>query len=231
MMIRHAAVAATSRSRRGRFLYTPGRPPRTIARMSDVTRILQAIETGDKRAAEELLPLVYEQLRGLARSQMSGERRNHTLQPTALVHEAYLRLVGPDDGRLAWANRAHFFAAAVEAMRRILVEHARGRARLKRGGGRVQLSLGQMQLGSDEQLADVLALDEALTRLGQHDPQLAQIVSLRFFAGLGVPEVAEVLSLSPRTVKREWSLARAWLYKALAEETPDEAGGDTTNDG
>lgn len=182
--------------------------------MSQVTRLLYAIEA-DPAAARELLPLVYDQLRAQAQRHMSGERSNHTLDATALVHEAFVRLVGEEASDLQWANRAHFFAAAAEAMRRILVEHARARGRLKRGGGRVRLSLSGFDLGRDENLADLLALDEALAALQQQDERLARIVQLRFFAGLGVEETAAVLDMSPRSVKREWSLARAWLFRAL----------------
>lgn len=183
--------------------------------MSDVTRILYAIESGDAQAAEALLPLVYDQLRKTAQQRMATERMGHSLDATALVHEAYLKLVGDDAGELRWANRAHFFAAAAEAMRRILVDHARARGRVKRGGGQARLSLGVATLGAEEDLGEIVALDEALRRLEEQDARMARIVSLRFFAGLSVEETAQALEISPRTVKREWSLARAWLFREL----------------
>jgi RNA polymerase sigma factor (TIGR02999 family) len=185
--------------------------------MSDVTRILYAIEDGDAKAAADLLPLVYDQLRRIAQQRMASERADHSLQATALVHEAYLKLVGDEDSELRWANRAHFFAAAAEAMRRILVDHARGKGRIKRGGGRGRLSLTMADMGSEENLAEIVALDDALRRLGEQDERMARIVSLRFFAGLSVEETAHALEISPRTVKREWSLARAWLYRELED--------------
>jgi RNA polymerase sigma factor (TIGR02999 family) len=183
--------------------------------VSDVTRILYAIEDGDAKAAGELLPLVYDQLRKIAQQRMAGERTGHSLEATALVHEAYLKLVGDEDVSLQWANRAHFFAAAAEAMRRILVDHARAKGRLKRGGDRAKLKLGVATLGADENADEIVALDEALRRLGRQDERLARIVSLRYFAGLSVEQTAEALEISPRTVKREWSTARAWLYREL----------------
>jgi len=184
--------------------------------MSDVTRILYAIEDGDAKAAAELLPVVYDQLRKIAQQRMSGERAGHSLEATALVHEAYLRLVGDDGEGLRWANRAHFFAAAAEAMRRILVDHARGKGRLKRGGGQARLSLSVAALGAEDENSDeILALDEALRRLEKQDERMARIVSLRFFAGLGVEETAQALEISPRTVKRDWATARAWLFREL----------------
>ncbi len=185
--------------------------------MSDVTRILYAIEGGDAKAARELLPLVYDQLRKIAQQRMAGERTGHSLDATALVHEAYLKLVGDDDSELRWANRAHFFAAAAEAMRRILVDHARARGRQKRGGEGARLSLSVATLGVEQDADEVMALDDALRKLEKHDSRMARIVSLRFFAGLSVDETAESLELSARTVKREWSVARAWLYRELQE--------------
>jgi RNA polymerase sigma factor (TIGR02999 family) len=167
----------------------------------------------------ELLPLVYEQLRGLARRQMAGERAGHTLQPTALVHEAYLRLLR--DRSVAWAGRAQFFCAAAEAMRRILVEHARARGRLKRGGGaaegggRRRVPLSVLELATGEDPAEILALDEAVRRLEGENPELGAVVRLRFYAGLSVEEAAEVLGVSARSVKRDWSYARAWLFRVL----------------
>lgn len=183
--------------------------------MSDVTRILYAIEDGDSKAAGELLPLVYDQLRKVAQQRMADERTGHSLDATALVHEAYLKLVGDEDPNLRWANRAHFFAAAAEAMRRILVDHARARGRLKRGGDRAKLPLTVATFRADESADEIVALDEALRRLERQDERAARIVSLRFFAGLSVEQTADALELSPRTVKREWSTARAWLYREL----------------
>ena len=185
--------------------------------MSDVTRILHAIEDGDSKAASELLPLVYDELRRVAQRRMAGERQAHTLDATALVHEAYLKLVGQEDSELRWANRAHFFAAAAEAMRRILVDHARSKARLKRGGDIRRLSLSVAELDNEQCGAEILSLDDALRRLEEQDERMARIVSLRFFAGLSVEDTAGVLDVSPRTVKREWSLARAWLFRELGE--------------
>ena len=182
--------------------------------MSDVTHILYAIEGGDPKAAAELLPLVYDQLRRIAQQRMSAENAGHSLEATALVHEAYLRLVGDADSELRWANRAHFFAAA-EAMRRILVDHARAKGRLKRGGDRVRLSLDAAIIEPDGVDEEVVALDESLRRLEAQDARMARIVSLRFFAGLSVEQTARALDVSPRTVKREWSLARAWLYRDM----------------
>jgi RNA polymerase sigma factor (TIGR02999 family) len=185
--------------------------------MSDVTRILYAIEGGDAKAAAELLPLVYDQLRKTAQQRMSGERADHSLDATALVHEAYLKLVGDDAAGLQWANRAHFFAAAAEAMRRILVDHARAHGRLKRGGGQARLSLTVATLGAEENPQEIVALDDALRRLEKQDERMARIVSLRFFAGLSVEETARAMDVSPRTVKREWATARAWLYRELRD--------------
>lgn len=186
----------------------------------DVTRILDAIERGDRQAASQLLPLVYDELRRLAGVRMKQERASHTLDPTALVHEAYMRLVGSEDAN-RWDNRGHFFAAAAEAMRRILVESARHRNRLKRGGGwkRVELDDRAIQVeGADD--ATLIALDEALTRLEQQDPKLAELVKLRYFAGMTVNQTAEVLGVSPRTVKRNWAFARAWLMREIDGPTP-----------
>jgi RNA polymerase sigma factor (TIGR02999 family) len=186
--------------------------------MSDVTRILYAIEDGDAKASAELLPLVYDQLRKTAQQRMASERTDHSLNATALVHEAYLKLVGSDAASLQWANRAHFFAAAAEAMRRILVDHARAKGRLKRGGRLAKLTLNVALLGAEEQAEETVALDEVLRRLEEQDPRMARIVSLRFFAGLSVEETALALDLSPRTVKRDWSTARAWLYREMRSD-------------
>ena len=185
--------------------------------MGDVTRILADIERGDRQAAGQLLPLVYDELRRLAGARLAREAPGQTLQPTALVHEAYLRLVGGDPGR-PWQGRAHFFAAAAESMRRILVENARRKARRKRGGGRPRADLDPDQLAAPGADADLLALDDALTRLAARDPQAAELVKLRHFAGLTVPQAAEVLGVSPRTADRLWAYARAWLFRDLGGE-------------
>jgi RNA polymerase sigma factor (TIGR02999 family) len=178
-----------------------------------VTRLLEAARGGDRDALATLLPVVYDELRRLAAGYMRHERSDHTLQPTALVHEAYVRLVGETD--LAWQNRAHFFGMAAQAMRSILVDHARAHAALKREGGRVKVAVSEEMVASAEPAIDFLALDEALRRLALMDEQQARIVELRFFAGLTVEETSEVMRLSPTTVKREWRTARAWLYRQL----------------
>jgi RNA polymerase sigma factor (TIGR02999 family) len=179
--------------------------------MSDVTRILTAIEQGDGQAAEQLLPLVYDELRKLAAARMAAENPGHTLNATALVHEAYLRLVGDQH----FDDRGHFFAAAAEAMRRILVNHARDRKRLKRAGGRRRLELLD-QIGSVAEDPDlVLSLDELLTRLGEEDAVAARVAQLHLFAGLSVEETGEALGLSRAMAYRNWKYARAWLREAL----------------
>jgi RNA polymerase sigma factor (TIGR02999 family) len=182
--------------------------------MSDVTRLLDAAVAGDRRAAADLLPLVYAELKKLAASRLAGERVGHTLQPTALVHEAYLRLVGPADAA-RWDGRGHFFAAAAEAMRRILVEDARRKGRGKRGGDRSRVDLQLISLGADGPDADVLALTEALDRLAGEDPRKAALVQLRFFAGLSLEEAAAALGVSRATASRDWTYARAWLFDRL----------------
>ena len=187
----------------------------------DVSRQLRAIAEGDPRAADALLPLVYEELRSLARARMRRERPDHTLEATELVHEAYLRLLGGED--VSWNGRGHFFAAAAVAMRRILIDHARARGREKRGGddqGRAprKLSLtlaGAAHLAVEGDPEEVFALDEAIMRLEAHDARAAQVVRLRYYAGLTTEETAAALNLSPRTVKRDWNFARAWLCSAM----------------
>ena len=176
----------------------------------EVSRILKADEVDTDR----LLPLVYAKLRAIAERRMAGERDGHTLQATALVNEAYLKLVGGDD--VGWESKAHFYAAAATAMRRILVDHARGKARAKRGGGRIQLPLDVVELASRENPAEIAAVDEALCRLEQTDKRMAEIVKLRFFAGLTEREVAKALGLGERTVRSEWMLARAFLQRELS---------------
>lgn len=163
--------------------------------------------------ASELLPLVYDELRELARRRMADESAGHTMQATALVHEAYLRLAGSGDGR--FANRAHFFHAAAEAMRRILIEHARRKGRVKRGGHMRQISANVLDLAARGDPGEILALDEAIGRLEQEMPQAAAVLRLRFYGGLSVDETAEALGLSARTVNREWTYARAWLFREL----------------
>jgi RNA polymerase sigma factor (TIGR02999 family) len=179
--------------------------------MSDVTRIISAIEQGDRQAADQLLPLVYDELRKLAAARIAAEKPGHTLDATALVHEAYLRLVGDQH----FDDRGHFFAAAAEAMRRILVNHARDRNRLKRSGGRVRLELLDQvgSLAEDSEL--VLSLDELLTRLGQEDAASARVAHLHLFGGLSVEETGEALGLSRAMAYRNWKYARAWLREAL----------------
>ena len=181
--------------------------------MSDVTRILNSIDHGDPKATEELLPLVYQELRRLAAQKMVKEPSGQTLQATALVHEAYLRLVGGES--LQWDNRRHFFKAAAEAMRRILIENARRKSRLVRGGGQRRLDLDEVKLAIDTPQEHVLAVNEALEKLDVEDPAKAELVKLRFFAGLSNEEAANALGLSLRTVNRYWKFARAWLYEEL----------------
>ena len=188
--------------------------------MSDVTRILSAIEKGDPHAAEELLPLVYDELRKLAADRMAQERPGQTLQATALVHEAYLRLV--DDKKAQhWDSRGHFFAAAAEAMRRILVESARKKKRLRHGGGRQRVDLQEaVSLADSPQDDDLLALDEALTRLAAREPAKAELVKLRYFAGLSIDEAADLMHISRSTAKRYWAFARAWLLAEIDDAAP-----------
>ena len=182
--------------------------------MSSITQILNAIEQGDSHAAERLLPLVYDELRRLAGQRLAHEAPGQTLQPTALVHEAYLRLVGKGD-EPHWDGRGHFFAAAAEAMRRILIENARRKHRLKRAGDRQRVDLEQVEAVSDTPSEDLQALDEALDLLAAEDAQKAELVKLRFFAGLSVEEAGRCLGISRATADRYWAYARAWLYDRL----------------
>jgi RNA polymerase sigma factor (sigma-70 family) len=211
--------------------------------MSDVTRILSQIEQGDPQAAEKLLPLVYDELRKLATAKLAQEKPGQTLQATALVHEAYLRLIGPEarnqkpgtseDGAqtqpalgcrplapASFNSRGHFFASAAEAMRRIIVEQARHRSRLKRGGQRQRVDLDSACAIQEPPDLDILALDEALTKLAAIEPIKAELVKLRFFAGLTMPQAAEALGVSLATVERYWTFAKAWLYSELADKPP-----------
>jgi RNA polymerase sigma factor (TIGR02999 family) len=190
--------------------------------MTEATKILAAIAGGDHQAVDRLLPLVYDELRTLARQKLAREKPDQTLQATALVHEAYLRLVG-SDASPAWDTRGHFFAAAAEAMRRILIENARRKRRTKHGGQLRRMDLDVVSLAVDAPHEDVVAISEALDRLAQTDPQAAEFVKLRYFAGLSVDEAAGVLGISPRTAQRDWAYARAWLYRELTggpEEGP-----------
>lgn len=182
--------------------------------MSQVTQVLDQIQKGDPDAAERLLPLVYAELRELARARLAQERGGQTLEPTALVHEAYLRLVGGDRPQ-GWDGRAHFFAAAAEAMRRILIEAARRKGRLKRGGHRLRVPLDNELPVAEPPPDDMLALDEALTELEGHDPQAAALVKLRYFAGLSHQESADALGIGRRAADRLWVVARAWLLRRL----------------
>jgi RNA polymerase sigma factor (TIGR02999 family) len=184
--------------------------------MSEVTRLLSDIGTGDPRAAEQLLPLVYENLRQLAASKLAHERPGQTLQATALVHEAWLRLAGPDASK-PWNGRGHFFGAAAEAMRRILVDRARQKARLRHGGALQRVDFSHVTLATEDSDETVLAIHEALERLAAHSPQQAAIVKLRYFTGLEHAEIAEVLEVSEPTVRRHWAFARAWLYAELKQ--------------
>ena len=182
--------------------------------MSDVTRLLDAAAAGDRQAAADLLPLVYDELRKLAAARMAAEAPGHSLDPTALVHEAYLRLIGDQQ----FDGRGHFFAAAAEAMRRILVNHARDRHRLKRGGRRSRIDLDQLTGLADASDDDLIGLDEALDRLAKDYPAAAELVKLRFFAGMTLGEAAEALGVPRRTADRHWAFARAWLADALVGE-------------
>ena len=181
-----------------------------------VTHVLQAIGRNEEGASEKLLPLVYAELRRLAAARMAHEMAGQTLQPTALVHEAWLRLV--KDGDRTWQNRAHFFGAAAEAMRRILIERARHKSRLKHGGGQSRLNIEDLELAETTPDDKVLLVDEALARLKVEDPELERIVVLKFFGGLSNEEIAETLELAPRTLDRQWAYARAWLFRYIGEQ-------------
>jgi RNA polymerase sigma factor (TIGR02999 family) len=187
-----------------------------LVQMSEVTRLLDAAAAGDRQAAADLLPVVYDELRRLAAARLAGEKPGHTLDATALVHEAYLRLLGPGaDTR--FANRRHFFAAAAQAMRHILVESARRKAAHKRGGGRARADVDVADLAAPDREAELLAVHEALDGLAAADPQAAELVTLRYFAGLSIPEAAAVLGIGARSADRVWAFARAWLRRAIDE--------------
>ncbi|MFL6211142.1 MAG: sigma-70 family RNA polymerase sigma factor [Pyrinomonadaceae bacterium] len=179
-----------------------------------LTQLLVAWSDGNRAALDELLPLVYDELRQIARRYMRRERTDHTLQTTALVNEAYLRLI--DQRQVRWQNRAHFFAIAAGMMRRIIVDHARNYHRQKRGGGAIKVPLEEAAVVADEKAAELIALDDALKALAELDPRRAQVVELKYFGGLSNEETAEVLQVHPNTVMRDWNMARAWLYKELS---------------
>ena len=188
-----------------------------LLRMSgetNITEMLVAYGRGDKESLDQLMPIVYDELRRQAARYLRREQVGHTLQTTALIHEAYLRLV--DQRSVQWQNRAHFFGIAAQLMRRILVDHARTKKRAKRGGSGVRVSLGEATAAVKSQDLDVVALDEALRRLEEIDEQQSRVVELRFFSGLTVAETAEVMGISPATVKRDWSMAKAWLHRELS---------------
>lgn len=183
--------------------------------MSDVTLILQAVKRGEKQASEELLPLVYDELRRIAAARMAREAAGQTLQPTALVHEAWVRMVN-DDSR-TWDNRAHFFGAASEAMRRILIERARRKSRIKHGGKQQRVNIEDLDIAEVLPDETILLVDEALERLKAEDPETAQVVVLKFFGGLNNAEIVEITGTSDRTVRRQWEFAKAWLFKSISK--------------
>ena len=188
--------------------------------MSDVTRVLAAVERGDPQAAEQLLPLVYDELRKLAAQRLAGEKPGQTLQPTALVHEAYVRLVDVEEVQ-SWNSRGHFFAAAAEAMRRILVDQARRKRTDKHGGDRLRVDLAEVEPAIEGPNIDLIALDEALERLARTDVRKAELVKLRFFVGLTTEQAAQILGVSTSTADNDWAYAKSWLRVALDGRTPD----------
>jgi RNA polymerase sigma factor (TIGR02999 family) len=186
--------------------------------VSEVTRILEVLGAGDPGSAEVLLPLVYNELRRLAAARMAGESAGHTLQATALVHEAWLKLTGPDGEALRWNDRRHFFAAAAEAMRRILIDHARRKLTERRGGEWLRITFGDLEAPRSATPPEMIELDEALSRFSQEEAEFAEVAKLRLFGGLTVPEIAATLDLSESTVKRRWSYAQAWLSRELKRQ-------------
>ncbi len=187
--------------------------------MADVTRILKSIEDGDPCASEALLPLVYEELRRLAAHKMEAEKPGQTLQPTALVHEAWIKLTGST--QQTWKNRQHFFGAAAEAMRRILIDRARKRQRTRHGHGLKRMQLTEIDLAATATDDQLLAVDEALSRLAEESPERAELVKLRYYVGLNIPDAAKALGISESTAKRQWNYVRLWLFKRLQETTND----------
>ena len=202
----------------GIFLEIRGLPDLTDSAKHDVTRLLHAWSDGDEAALEELFPLVYDELRALAGAQMKGERVDHTLQPTALVHEAFLRMLPRKNASVA--DRVQFLAVAAQAIRRVLVDHGRARAAAKRGGDRVRVTLTGESSSESELDIDILDLDRGLQRLGEADPMDQKVVELRFFGGLSDAETADALGISERTVRRRWVYSRAWLYRELSSDAP-----------
>jgi RNA polymerase sigma factor (TIGR02999 family) len=193
----------------------------TTPSTEEVTQLLVAWSNGNKAALDQLMPLVYRELHRLARRHLGRENAGHTLQTTALVNEAYLRMVGQKESQ--WQNRAHFFAIAAQMMRRILVDYARSRRYAKRGGGAPKVSFDEIMAVSEGRAEDVVALDEALTTLGKLDQRKSKMVELRFFGGLSIEETAEVLGVSPGTIRRDWTLAKAWLQREIRKDAKDEA--------
>src|SRR5437016_5846971 len=196
-----------------------------LSPMSDVTRILSAIEQGDPSAADQLLPLVYDELRQLAAQRLAQEKPGQTLEATALVHEAYVRLVDADNAQ-GWNSRGHFFAAAAEAMRRILIDQARRKQSQRHGGGRQRVDLDDLPIAAPEPSLDVLAVHEAVERFEQVDPLKARLVKLRYFAGLTIPQAADALGISSTTADRYWAFARAWLHAELKKGAADDRAGN-----
>lgn len=194
---------------------------------ANITSLLKAAADGDSQKTEEVLNLVYGQLKKIAQARMASENLGHTLQPTALVHEAFIKMV--HNRKMPWKDRRHFYASAAEAMRRILLDHAKARGRQKRGAGFRSAPLNVLDLAAAQDSSEILALDEALCRLDEMSPDAAEVVRLRFYAGLSIDEVAETLEMSPRTVDRRWKFARAWLYRSLTESSDENFEPSTTS--
>lgn len=186
--------------------------------MSEVTRILDSLGTGESESAAKLLPFVYKELRQLAAAKMAGERAGHTLQATALVHEAWIKLVAAEGGSLEWNGRHHFYAAAAEAMRRILIDHARRKLAARRGGEWLEITFGDFEAPRNVRADEMIDLNDALDRLNNEDPEKAEVAKLRLFGGLTVPEIALALGTSESTIKRRWTFAKAWLSRELKDE-------------